>query len=167
MANYTYVEDKVESKSEKHIRIFLIILFFVQVMFTTMPFIQAPAAEVANQLPKDITITDNLYVTITGFNMLVQTNGYTQQGSIMVAIIGAIIVIFPLVAFFFCILDKKSKKKWIASGLCSVLCAVAITFSMSQYRLGLGAVLTLIMNVLTLFMTAQGFQATLLRQKNS
>lgn len=166
MANYTYVDDNVESKSEKHIRIFLIILFFVQILVTTMPFIQAPAAEVANQLPEDIKITSNLYVTITGFNMLVQTNGYTQSGSIMIAVIGAIIVVAPLVAFFFCILDKKSKKKFICSGICSVLCAIAITFSMSQFRLGLGSVLTLIINVIALFMSAQGFQAVMIRLRN-
>ena len=166
MANYTYVDDRVESKSEKHIRIFLIILFFVEVAITTMPFIQAPAALVANQLPEGTVITNNLYVTVTGFNMLVQTNGYTQNGSIMVAAIGAVIVVFPLVAFFFNILDKKSKKKFVVSGICSVACAIAITFSMSQFSLGPGAFITLIINVVGLFMSAQGFQATMIRQRN-
>lgn len=166
MANFTYVEENVESKSEKHIRIFMIIISFVQVFITTMPFIQAPASEVANLLPEGTKITENLYAPISGFNMLVQTNGYTQKGSVMVAVIGAIIVISPLVTFFFNILDKKSKKKFVCSGLCSVLCAVAITFSISQFRLGLGSVMTLIINVVVLFMSAQGFQAVMIRERN-
>ena len=152
MARYSYGNENVESKSEKHVRIFLAILFFVQTVVTTFPFIHGTV--------------DEGFTYVTAFNMLIQQNGYTQQGAWMMAIIGAILVIFPIVAFFFCVLDKKSKKKYIVSGLCSILCAAAITFSMGSFSIAFGAVLTLIINVVALFMTAQGYQATMMRERN-
>lgn len=153
MAKYTYVDEVVESKSEKHVRIFLAVLFFIQTVLTTFPFIQGEVEEG--------------FTYVTAFNMLIQQNGYGEKGDIMLAIIGAILVVFPMVAFFFCVLDKKSKKKFIVSGLCAVLSAVAITFSMGTFSIAFGAVMTLILNVVELFMTAQGYQATLMRERQS
>lgn len=151
MANMTYVDEVVESKSEKRVRLFLAVMFFIETVVTTLPFIQGE--------------TDDGYTYITAFSMLVQDNGYNSFAEAVMAIIGGILVIMPMVAFFFCVLDKKSKKKYVASGLCSVICAVAITFSMSSYSIALGAVITLIINVITLFMTSQGYQATRIRER--
>lgn len=153
MAKYTYVDEVVESKSEKRVRVFLAILFFIQTVLTTFPFIQGEIEEG--------------YTYVTAFNLLVQNNGYGENGDWMMAVIGAILVITPMVAFFFCVLDKKSKKKYVASGLCSVLCAAAITFSMGSFSIAIGAVVTLIINVIALFMTSQGYQATRMRERAS
>ncbi len=153
MAKFSYVDEVVESKSEKRVRIFLAILFFIQTVMTTFPFIQGEV--------------EQGFTYVTAFNLLVQNNGYTEKGDIMLAIIGAILVVFPMVAFFFCVLDKKSKKKYIASGLCAVLSAAAITFSMGSFSIAIGAVLTLILNVVELFMTSQGYQATRMRERDA
>ena len=153
MANMTYVDEVVESKSEKRVRIFLAIMFFIQTVITTFPFIQGEI--------------EQGFTYVTAFNMLVQQNGYNSFAEAMMAIIGGILVILPMVAFFFCILDKKSKKKYVVSALCSVLCAVAITFSMGNFSIAIGAVITLIINVVTLFMTSQGFQATRMRERST
>ncbi len=149
MAKFTYVDENVETKSEKRIRIFLAVMFFIQTVLTTFPFMQGSI--------------EQGFTYITAFNMLVQNNGYTDSGDYMLVIIGAILVILPMVAFFFCILDKKSKKKYFVSALCSIACAVAITFGIGG-AISIGAVITLIINVVTLFMTAQGFQATKRRE---
>ncbi len=152
MAKFTDVEEKVESPSEKHVRIFLAVLFFIQTIATAIPFLQGPVTD-----GDEVT-----YRTVTAFNLLVNPGGYAMNGGIPLALAGGILVIFPIVAFFFCVLDSKSKVKWILSGLCSVICAVVITFSFASY-ISIGAIITLVLNVICLFMTSQGFQATLMR----
>ena len=152
MARFTYVDENIESKSEKRIRIFLAVMFFIQTVLTTFPFMQGEI--------------DEGFTYLTAFNLLVQNNGYGESGDYMLVIIGALLVIFPMVAFFFCILDKRSKKKFIVSAACSVVCAVAITFAIGS-MIAIGAVITLVINVVTLFMSMQGIQATRLREKSA
>ena len=150
MAKFTYVDEVVESKSEKRVRIFLAVMFFIQTVITTFPFMQGNI--------------EAGFTYITAFNMLVQNNGYTDNGDFMLVIVGAVLVIFPLVAFFFFVLDKKSKKKYVVSAICSIACAVVITFGIGG-AIAIGGVLTLIINVVCLFMTMQGLQATRMREK--
>ena len=104
MAKYTYVDENIESKSEKRVRIFLAVMFFIQTVLTTFPYMQG-----------DI---DEGFTYITAFNMLVQNNGYGESGDFMLVIVGAVLVVLPMVAFFFCVLDKKSKKKYAVSAIC-------------------------------------------------
>lgn len=153
MAKFTDVEERVESASERRVRYFLAVMFFFQTVLTAIPFIQGPVDDSGNQK------------TITAFNLVFNPGGYNSVGGISLAVIGAILVIFPMVAFFFCVLDSKSKAKFIISGLCSVVCAVVITFFLRAY-ISIGAILTLLINIVTLFMTSQGFQATMMRKKS-
>lgn len=155
MAKFTDVEERAESPSERRVRYFLAVMFFLQTICTAIPFIQG-SVEIDGKL------VDR---TITAFNMLVNPGGYGEIGGVPLAIIGAILVIFPIVAFFFCVLDSKSKVKFIISGLCAVICAVVITFSFASY-ISLGALITLVLNVICLFMSAQGFQATAMRVRS-
>ncbi len=153
MARMTYVEQPVESKSEKRIRYFLTVMYFFQTLATTFPFAQGSSNE-------------GEYAYVTALNMLVQPDGYGTKGDIPLAIMGGILVVFPMVAFFFTLLDKKSKKKWIVSGLCCMVSAVIITFGIGG-ALAIGALATLIMNLVCMFMTTQGYQATRIRERNA
>ena len=132
--------------------IFLAVLYFIQTVLTTFPFMQGEV--------------DEGFAYITAFNMLIQNNGYGEKGDFMLVIVGAVLVIFPMVAFFFCLLDKKSKKKYLVSALCCVACAIVITFGIGA-MIAIGAVITLIFNVIGLFMTMQGYQATRMRENAS
>ncbi|MBR1533806.1 MAG: hypothetical protein IJ639_05550 [Ruminococcus sp.] len=155
MARFTDVEERVESPSERRVRYFLAVMFFLQTVCTAIPFIQGPVEVEGKTVER----------TITAFNLLVNPAGYGELGGIPLAVVGAILVIFPIVAFFFCVLDSKSKVKFIISGLCAVICAVVITFSFASY-ISIGALITLVLNVICLFMSAQGFQATAMRMRN-
>ena len=147
---YTYVEEKVESKSEKRIRIFLVVMFFLQILLTTTAFMWDPQTG----------------QSITPLLMLIQTNGYSNSAEFMMGVYGGILVLFPLVAFFFCLLDKKSKKKYLVSTLCVFTTVIMICF-LFRANLAAGAILTLIVNIITMFMTSQGFQATRMRESRS
>lgn len=149
MANYTYVEPAVESKSEKRVRYFMAFLFFVQTVCTTLPFVQGTV--------------DGEFRSISAFQLLIQPDGYSGQGDLFLAIVGGLLVVMPITAFFFCVLDSRSRVKYIATGLCSVLSAALITFG---YMFSLGAIITLLLNIICLFMTMQGLQGTNTRMKS-
>lgn len=144
----------VESSSERKVRIFLAVMFFIQTLMTTLPFMHHVNPE-----------NNTLEGYISAVNFVLQADGVAQNNGFM-AIYGILLIGLPLTAFFFCIFDKRSKLKYLFSGLCSVICAVIITFSVGT-SISFGAVLTLIVNVITLFMTMQGLQATAIRQSSA
>ena len=149
MARYTGADTPVETKSEKRVRYFLAVLFFLQSVCTTFPFMHG--------------MVGDEFKTITALQLMIQPDGYEGKGDVLLAIIGALLVLMPVAAFFFCILDSKSRVKYVASGVCAVLSAVLITFS---YMFSLGAIITLLLNVMSLFMTMQGVQGTTARMKS-
>ena len=145
---YTYVDVDVESKSEKRIRRFLFVMYFIQTLLTTVDFMTNPETG----------------ARITPIKMLIRTDGYATGGDIWMAVAGGILVVFPMVSFFFCLLDKKSKKKYLVSALCCIVCVILILFIGNPQYLAIGAVLTLVINLVNMFMTTQGFQATRIRE---
>ena len=147
---YTYVEEKVETKTERRIRIFLAFQFFLQTVLTTVSFMA------------DYETGEG----VSPLQMLIQTNGYQNTAQIMLAVYGGILVVFPMTAFFFFVLDKKSKVKYLVSTISCFTCVALICFEFRQY-LGIGAVLTLIVCIISMFMTSQGFQATRMRERQS
>ena len=142
----------VENLSERKIRIFLAVMFFIQALLTSQPFMHHVDAE---------TNTLEGYITVLDF--IVQADGIAGN-NIAMAIYGVILIALPVTAFFFCLFDKRSRVKYLLSGLCSVICAIVITFTVGT-SISYGAVITLIINVVTLFMTMQGLQATAIRMK--
>lgn len=141
------VDVDVETSSEKKVRYFLAVMFFIQTMMTTLPFMHHVNVE-----------NNTLEGTVSAINFIIQADGIASNNGFM-AIYGILLVALPIIAFFFCIFDKRSRLKYLFSGLCSVICAVIITFTVGT-SISFGAVLTLIVNVVTLFMTSQGVQAT-------
>lgn len=131
------------------------VLYFLQTVCTVLPFVQGYTGE---------SPAPNTYEfgSVSAFNMLVQTGGYSGENSIGYAIFGGLFVVLPIVAFFFCVLDKYSRIKYIPTALCSIVSAILICFYMPS-MFALGAFITLILNVAGLFMTMQGFQATTIR----
>lgn len=144
----------VESASEKKIRYFLAVMFFIQTFMTTSPFM--------HEIIVNEDGTETLR-SITALQFIVQSDGI-MANSISLAMLGLPLIVLPITAFFFCIFDKRSKIKYIATGLCSVVCAALIVFGIGRDTLSLGAVITLVINVVTLFMTTQGVQATSIRR---
>lgn len=143
----TTVDVEVENSSERKVRLFLAVMFFIQTLMTTLPFMHHVNPE-----------TNTLEGSISALNFVIQADGFASNNGYM-AIYGIILIVLPLTAFFFCLFDKRSRLKYLFSGLCSVVCAIVITFTVGT-SISFGAVLTLIVNVITLFMTSQGLQAT-------
>ena len=155
MAKYTVVEEaSVETKSEKRVRIFLAVMFFIQVILAaSFPLMEGD-------------VDGKGIAALSAVKLMIQPNGYSSFKEVMIAVYGAILVVMPIVAFFFCLLDKKSKKKYVLSALTSILCPIIICFGVGG-TIAIGGVFTLFSNIITLFMTSQGFQATRMREKAS
>lgn len=136
----------IENSSERKVRLFLAVMFFIQVLLTPTPFMHN-------------VVSDTELQSITAIQFIVQADGFLAN-SVQLGLYGLALVLFPLTAFFFCVLDKRSRVKYIFTGACSVLCAVLIVFGIGKNNISIGAVFTLIINVVTLFMTSQGVQAT-------
>ena len=155
MAKYTVVEEaSVETKSEKRVRIFLAVMFFIQVILAaSFPLMEGD-------------VDGKGIAALSAVKLMIQPNGYSSFKEVMIAVYGAILVFMPIVAFFFCLLDKKSKKKYVLSALTSILCPIIICFGVGG-TIAIGGVFTLFINIITLFMTSQGFQATRMREKAS
>ena len=155
MAKYTVVEEaSVETKSEKRVRIFLAVMFFIQVILAaSFPLMEGD-------------VDGKGIAALSAVKLMIQPNGYSSFKEVMIAVYGAILVVMPIVAFFFCLLDKKSKKKYVLSALTSILCPIIICFGVGG-TIAIGGVFTLFINIITLFMTSQGFQATRMRERAS
>ena len=154
MANFVPAEERVESGSEKKIRIFLAVMYFIQVLIlAAFPIMYGPVNE------------EGQYSMLTAVNLLIQPNGYNDFSQAMTAIYGIILVVFPIIAFFFFILDKKSKKKYVVSYITCVLSAVILCFGPGG-SIAFGGILGLLVIIVIMFMTTQGIQATRMRERD-
>ena len=149
MASYT---SEKENKSAKRVRITMAVLFFIEVVLTTFPFLRGYTE-------------DGEFRQLTAFEIAVQPAGYPTAEDIQLAIFYGVFILFPMVAFFFCVLDKKSNVKNFVSAACCVICAVMIVFFIGPSQIALGSVVSLILYIVILFFTAQGFQASILKNK--
>lgn len=146
----TYQGKKVEGSASKKVRITMAVMFFIQVVLTTFPFMQG-------------MISNELSGSISAFGMLVHPGvEYTSEG-IKLAVFGGIFVLFPMVSFFFCILDKFSNAKNFISAACCVICVVMIVFGIGPQYIAIGAVISILLYLLILFFAAQGFQANIVK----
>ncbi len=140
MSYYNRDKSVQESKKSKRIRITMAVLYFIQVILTTFPFMWG--------------VDDKGNVKqLTAFELAIQPDGYNSAEEIKIAILFAVFVLFPVVCFFFCVLDKSQKKNFV-SFACCIICACLITFGIGQ-SIAMGAVVALLLYVLILFFTTQ------------
>ncbi len=146
MSAYNGKEKAKESKKSKGLRITLSVLYFIQVVLTTFPFMWG------------IDEKGEVYQR-TAFEFFIQPDGYNSAEEIKIAVLFAIFVLFPAVCFFFCVLDKSQVKNFV-SVVCSITCCALITFGIGQ-SIAMGAVISLLLYVLILFLTTMSILVAL------
>ena len=142
----SYQKTKAEDKSAKKLRLTLAVLYFIQVIMTTFPFMWGET-------------NDGSFEQITAFEMLVHPGIAYTVDAIKLAALGGIFVVFPMIVFFFCVLDKYSNKKHVASFLCCILCVSMIVFGIGPGYIAIGSVVTIILYLLIMFLTSMSVQA--------
>lgn len=130
----------VESKKAKRLRITLAVLYFLQVVLTTFPFTW-------------IVDDSGNVKEFTAFEMAIRPSGYETTQEVKLAVLFGIFVLFPVVCFFFCCLDKSFKKNFV-SFACCIVCSCLITFGIGA-TVAMGAIVSLLLYVLILFLTTQ------------
>ena len=138
-----YKEKVKENKKVKILRITCAVFFFIEVIMTTFPFVWG-------------TLEDGTMGELTAFQLMIQIGGYQSKSAVSLAFLGGVFVIFPLAAFFFMILDRKSYFKYLVSALCCIICSALITFGIGEY-IDIGAVVAIILYIVILFITVYGF----------
>lgn len=155
MASFVTEKERVESSSEKKVRIFLAVMYFIQVLImAAFPIMYGPVNE------------DGQYSMLTAVNLLIQPNGYNDFSQGMTAIYGIVLVVFPIIAFFFFLLDKRSKKKYVVSYITCIFSAIILCFGPGG-SIAFGGIFALIVIIIIMFMTTQGFQATRMRERQT
>lgn len=135
-----------ESKKSKRLRITLAVLYFIQIVLTTFPFMwgQNDKGE---------------FKQLTAFQIAIQPGGYNGAQDIKLAVIFGILLLFPAVCFFFCILNKTTVKDFL-SVACSLVCSCIITFGIGG-MIAMGAVVALLLYVLILFLSTASMLSTI------
>lgn len=136
----SYTDNKkniVETKKQKFLRILIAVMFFFEVVLTTSPFIWGLDS---SGEPKQLT----------AFQMAIQPDGYDGVESIKLAIVFALLLLIPIVGFFFCVLDKSRVKNFYNLVGCLV-CVCIITFGIGP-DMASGAFTSLLLYVFILFL---------------
>lgn len=126
-----------ETKKQKVMRIFIAVLYFFEVVLTTSPFVWGVDEKGTPQ-------------QLTAFQIAIQPDGYDGVQDIKIAIVFGLILLLPLVGFFFCILDKSRIKNFYNLA-CGLICVCIITFGIGP-DMGSGAFSSMLLYVLILFL---------------
>ena len=136
--SYDYKKtNKKETKKQKFMRIFIAVLYFFEVVLTTSPFVWGMDDKGNPQ-------------QLTAFQIAVQPNGYDGVQDIKLAIVFGLILLLPLVGFFFCVLDKSRVKNFFNLA-CGLVCVCIITFGIGP-NMGSGAFWSMLIYVFILFL---------------
>lgn len=146
MAYKSNRKEVTESKSLKNMRIALAVLYFIQTILTTFPFMIG-LDEKGN------------FQQLTAFEIAFQTNGYTNSQEIRLALLFGVFVVFPIICFFFCVLDKSIVKN-IVSIICCLVCCSLMLYVVGG-AMGFGCMFSLLLYVVILFMTMQSLIVSL------
>lgn len=139
-----------ENKTRKGLRITLCVMYLFLMVFCALPFIQ-------------IVQGDQL-VAQTVFEMLFNVTGAGGEFT-SYALLYSIFFIIPLVGFFFCALDRYRNLKNIVSLICCLGGVVAILAIIPVPYLSLGSLLSLILYIITCFISSLSLMARIAEPK--
>lgn len=133
-----------ENSTRKKLRITLCILYLFEIVLCTMPYFQ-------------YSTPDNILHSYSVFDMmsLWGSNVFSSEQGISAAqfsLFMPLLIIIPVVGFFFCALDKQRNLKNIASLICCLLGVISI-LTMVSYTISLGSMVALLLYLLICFLT--------------
>lgn len=147
---------KVINKSTKKIRIFQIILFIIHIFLTTFTF--------------QYVIVDGEYIGYTALDLVsfVGESGSTEALANVPKILGLISILFiliPTVALLTQVFDRFYNFKNVAGLICS-LAGILMILNLDLSCIGGGAVVALLLYILTFFLSVMGLMARYLNIEN-
>lgn len=134
---------KPDVKTRKKLRIAMCVLYLFEILFCTMPFIQNIKAN------GEITSASPFFM----FTMLFGVTSELDGTVIAMCILCILMILIPVIGFFFCALDKERNLKNIVSLFCC-LSAVFVILRIPPDYLSLGAVAAIIFYIIIMFLTS-------------
>lgn len=141
-----------ENKTRKRLRIAQCIFYLIEIFLCTMPFIQGVGS-------------DGRLYSYSVFDLIGYIGGNapeTAEGAAFLnyVLFTPIVVIIPIIGFFFCALDKQRNLKNFVSILCC-LAGVIVILLFAGAALSLGSLLALLIYLLISFLTTMAMFARL------
>ena len=134
---------KPDIKTRKKLRIAMCVFYLFEILFCTMPFIQniKPNGEIVSASPFFM------------FTMLFGVTSELDGSVITMCILCILMILIPVIGFFFCALDKERNLKNIVSLLCC-LSGVFVILMIPHPYISLGAVAAIIFYVIIMLLTS-------------
>ena len=136
-------------KVRKRLRLTMCVLYLVQIVVCTFPYFQ------------DVRVNDDGLVAMKSpFNMVILLFSVTSdmKGSVLsLAVISMILILSPIVGFFFCSLDKERNLKNIASVICcfaGVFLIAGLLGNENVKYMSIGAVFAILLYIIIMFVTS-------------
>ena len=145
-----------ENKTRKRLRITMCIFYLIQIYLCTCSYIYLPISD---------DITEN-YLSVFGMLSYLGGSFPNVEGSqAFLSYIPSyfIFLIIPIVGFFFCALDKERNMKNIVSIVCCLLGVVSILLIVTLNLMCFGAVMALLLYILTSFITTIAIMARVVK----
>ena len=152
---------KPENKTRKRLRITQCVFYLLQIFLCTFPVIRFPKPDEPGQ-----------YLHRTLFDMFgYMFSSYSDEAvasAFKVAIpFFLLLLINPIVGFFFCAIDKERNLKNIVSVVCCLLGVFSTLTFIPINMLGFGAILSLIFYIFISFITTIAMMARLVDDSNT
>lgn len=130
-------------KTRKKLRIAMCIFYLLQIVICTMPFIHnfGPDGSITSASP--IFMFTMLFGAISGFD----------STAITVCILCTVMILIPIIGFFFCAIDKERNLKNIVSMICC-LAGVFIILIIPRQYISLGAIIAIIFYIIIMLLTS-------------
>ena len=119
------------------------VFYLVQIVLCTMPFIQNFDAS------GNVTSASPFFMVTMLFGVV---SGLTNE-AVTMCILCLVIILIPILGFFFCALDKRRNLKNLVSVLCC-FAGVFLILSIPRAYISLGAIIAIILYILIMFLTS-------------
>lgn len=146
---------KRENKTRKRLRITQCVLYLLEIILCTFPYISIPGSNSEDEILYR-TIFDIIGYIGGNFPEAAQTQAFSSVLPLFL-----VFPIIPIIGFFFCALDKERNLKNIVSIICSVLGVLFILTMVSLNLLTYFSVFALLIYILIDFITSMAMVARL------
>ena len=136
-------------KVRKRLRITMCILYLAQIVVCTFPYFQ------------DVRFNEDGLITMKSpFNMVILLFSVTsdmKSSVVSLAIMSMILILIPIIGFFFCALDKERNLKNIVSVICcfgGVFLIAGLLGNENVKYMSIGAVIAILLYIIIMFVTS-------------
>ena len=137
---------KPDIKTRKKLRITMCVLYLMELVICTMPFIQDTKVN-----------ADGLVTVASPFNMFMMLFGVTSNvdGSFAAfSVVCVVLILIPIINFLFCALDKERNLKNIVSVISCFVSVFLILLFIPRQNISIGDIVAILVYVLIMFITS-------------